>query len=706
MAYRGRSAGCAVLVMALASGVSAFGAEDTGQSATRVKERLPEVVVTGHADGQGRLGSKTRTPLRDIPATVRVVPREAIEVQGASADLDKATRNVSGVTQSSSSNYGFFNNYLIRGLNMNFLRDGVPDGSTINGYARSLVDVEQVEVLKGPGSALYGSGAPGGSVNLVSKQPEPLPAYSLAQMIGSFDTYQTSADATGPFFGNDRVWYRFNANFYTTNGFRGLERETFDLLPTVLWKPESHQVTLDFDYRDIDLVSDTNGIPFQGSSRTQDNPLLGVSREMKYYTPFATTEQQVRRYAISDEWTLDEGFSLRNNVVILDRDLYLLRNAGGTVAANSSVMTGRTLREQTDDVTDYLYQLEPVMNFKTGGVGHTLLTGFEFQFHNVGAFRRTASLPNITNVFNPAIPETSKDSLTFTPTFDRDIDARYVSLYGQDQLELTDQVKVRVGGRYDQFDIRVQSRLNSLTERRQDNVFGGQAGVVYQPITMTSFYAGVATSKQATLSTESTALGKPEGGTQYEIGNRTELLDGRLGINAAWYHVTRKDFLVTVSSVPVPVGEQRTLGVDVDVWGEPVKGWKINTVYAFQDAELVDVPQDAPNPSVNGKQPTGIPEHAASLWTTYEVQEGPLKGFGLGGGVTYRGGVYLNQNNTQRIPSSVVGDLVVFYHYREWLNAQVNFTNIADATYYRNGVNSGALPGDPAAVYGTVRLIF
>lgn len=702
----GRSAWRVVIVVALAGGVPAVQAEDAQKSDARVSGQLPEVVVTGSLEHQGRTGSKTRTALEDIPETVHTVPRYVIEVQGASADLDKAIDNVSGVTQSSSSNYGFFNNYLIRGLNMNFLRDGVPDGSSINGYARSLVDVEQVEVLKGPASALYGSGAPGGSVNLVSKQPQASAGYSLAQMIGAFDTYQTSGDATGPVFGNGRLLYRLNANFYTSHGFRDIKRETFDILPTVVWKPDGHQITLDFDYRDIDLTADTYGIPFRGLSRTQDNPLLGVSRETKYYTPFATTEQQVRRYAVSDEWTINEGLSLRNNIVVLDRDLYLLRNAGGTVAANSSVMTGRNLREQTDDVTDYLYQFEPVMDFQTGTVTHTLLTGFEFQFHNVGAFRQTANLPNITNVFDPVIPETSKDVLTFTPNFHRDIDGRYLSLYGQDQLDVTEQLKVRVGGRYDQFDIRSQSHLNSVNQRRQDNVLSGQAGLVYKPVKMTSFYTGVATSKQANLSTESTALNKPEGAVQYEVGNRTEFLDGRLGINAAWYHVTRKDFLVTIGTETLPVGEQKTIGVDLDVWGEPVKGWKVNANYGFQDAELVNVPQTAPNPSVDGKRPTGVPVHAAALWTTYEFQDGPMKGFGLGGGVTYKGSVFLNQNNTQRIPGSVVGDLVFFYHYRDWLEAQVNFTNIADATYYRNGVNSGALPGDPAAVSGTVRVRF
>jgi outer membrane receptor for monomeric catechols len=104
--------------------------------APRSASSYPEVVVRGEALGKtASAGTKTGTPLKYVPANIAVIPQEIVAMQGGTANVDHAIRNVSGVTQSSSSNYGFFNNYVIRGLNMNFLRDGIPDGGTINGYS-------------------------------------------------------------------------------------------------------------------------------------------------------------------------------------------------------------------------------------------------------------------------------------------------------------------------------------------------------------------------------------------------------------------------------------------------------------------------------------------------------------------------------------------------------------------------------------------
>ncbi|HUR57144.1 MAG TPA: TonB-dependent siderophore receptor [Opitutaceae bacterium] len=667
---------------------------------------LNEVVVKGAAEDPNAVattGSKTNTPLRYIPASISVVPKDLVETQGATANVDYAVRNVSGVTQSSSSNYGFFNNYQIRGLNMNFLRDGVPDATTINGYSRTLADVERIEVLKGPGSALYGSGAPGGTVNLISKKPQQKAAYSLLGSYGAFDTYETTADMTGPIVPG-KVSYRFIANYYDTDGYRDLERGLYEILPTLRFDfNEDHNLTFDFDFRDIEIVADTYGIPFEGSSLTTRNHLLPVSHDNKYYTPFGKTEQKVLRYSVTDEWRVRDELLLRNNFVVLDRELRLLRNAGGAVATGSSVMTSRSLREQADDVTDYLYQFEPVIDFDTRDVHHKLLLGFEYQYHDVDAWRNTAALPNILDVYNPVVRETSKDLLTFVPNFDRGIKANYESLYVQDQMDLTRKLKLRLGGRFDRFDTKVDSRLNRVRERRVDTPFSGQAGLVYEPVEPTSFYGGIARSQQAILSTESSSpLNTPEGALQYEVGSKTHFFQDRLSFDVSWFHVTRKDFLVTIGADTIPVGKQKTQGVDFETRVTPVAGWNLYANYTYQEARLLKVPLAA-GPAVEGNRPTGIPANIVNLWSTYEFQDGFLKGFGFGGGLTYKDSVFINQQNTSLVPSYITADAVLFYR-RGWYEFQVNVKNLTDQDYFKYGVNGGALPGEPFGVYGTVRL--
>lgn len=700
-------AGSTALVRKILAITILFWAAADAQAAQPPVQKMEEVVVKAAAlPGQagGTTGAKTNTPLKNIPSSITVVPKEVVELQGGTSNVDYALRNVSGITQSSSSNYGFFNNYVVRGLNMNFLRDGIPDATTINGYSRSLNDVERVEVLKGPGSALYGSGSPGGSVNLISKEPLDTPRYEAMGSYGAYGTYETSADMTGPII-KDKLSYRFIADYYNSGGFRDVGRENFEILPTLKYRfSDEHTLTLDFDYRDIEADADTYGIPFAGSSLTQRNSLLEVDRGKKYYTPFGGTKQKVFRYAMRDEMRLNDHVLLRNNFVVLNRTLSLLRNAGGIVAAGASMMTGRLLRDQADRDTDYIYQFEPVFDFDTWDVHHKLLTGFEFQYHDIFTRRATAALPNIMDVYNPVIPETSRDLLTFVPNFERDINANYQSLYLQDQMDLTEQLKLRLGGRFDRFDTHVDSHLDQRTERRQDHPFSGQAGLVYRPIEPTSFYTGISSSKQAILSTESTApLNRPEGALQYEVGNKTEFFEGKLNFDTSWFYVTRNDFLVTVGTDTFPVGKQRTTGVDFETTLKPLAGWYLGANYSYQNSRLLDVPQPSTSPAVNGNRAVGIPQNLFHLWTTYELQSGPFKGLGAGGGIDYRDSSFLNLQNTFIIPSYITGDLVIFYR-RNGFEAQVNMRNVTNATYYRNGVNSGLLPGDPFGVYGTIRL--
>lgn len=685
-------------VTVLATGLILLATAAPAQERTPIP--LPEVKVDAPysrpaVPDRATTGTKTDTPLMDIPASIQVVPKEVFAEQGAYS-LDAVTRNVSGVSLAAQSAYGFFNNFLVRGLAQQFLRDGLIDGPQINGYARSLTDVERVEVLKGPGSALYGSGQPGGTINLISKPALETPFAALYGTGGSFGTYRFGVDLGGPL-GTRELPTRFNGSYYHTDGFRGLSSTALEILPLVTWKPNrENTLTLKFDYRDLEVTPDTYGIPFRGRT------ILAVPRDTRYYTPFGATDQQVYRAAVSYELRLTDDLLLRNNVAMLRRNLFLLRNAGGTVAPGSLTMTGRVLREQTDATTDWAYQLEPVWKVTTGPVRHTLLGGFEYRLQLLDAKRQTASLPNITNVFNPVVPERSRGGLVFTPNFDRRTEANQYGLYVQDQVELTEQWKARAGLRRDLFDAHDFNRLARPRVTRDDDQLSWQAGLVYQPLKATSFYTGASRSFLFNVSSESGVARAPEEGDQIEIGNKTLLLGDRLSVNTALFHTVRKDFLVTIGADQVPIGEQKTQGFEVDLASEPLSGWKLYANYAYLDAELTKLSPTDPSRG-KGHRPVGVPLNSAGLWSTYEIQTGALRGLGFGGGFTYKGSVFLDTLNTQAIPEYAVADLVAFYR-RAPFEFQVNVNNVADSTSFITGRNSGAAPGDPLSAYATVQV--
>ena len=137
------------------------------------------------------------------------------------------------------------------------------------------------------------------------------------------------------------------------------------------------------------------------------------------------------------------------------RDVHILRNSGGTVAA-ASCSPGRQLREQTDLDNDLTYQFEPVWKFRTGTVFHTLLTGAEVEWQSINDQRATADLPNITNIFAPVIPETSTAGLAFLRDAKHsgmvdDLRALYLGAYASDQIDVTEQWKLRFGVRQDHW---------------------------------------------------------------------------------------------------------------------------------------------------------------------------------------------------------------------------------------------------------------
>lgn len=724
---------------ALALAIAAIFAAPVVQAQAGPEQELPEVKVKAGAQSpqsvvptKATTATKTDTPLSEVPQSIQVVPEQIIKDQAA-ASLDTAVRNVSGVTQSSSSNYGFFNNYLVRGLNVNFLRDGVPDAMTINGYARTLVDVEEVEVLKGPGSALYGSGSPGGSINLITKKPQFSTGLTFEAGLGSFATHRALIDATGPLGGN--VAGRFIADYAKSNGFRGLSYEYYELLPSLLWRANAdNTVRVNVDHRDFKSASDTVGIPFHASTTAALNSptLIGVSRDTRLYTPFAHVDQTVNRLAVNHEWKSSASFSVRQNFVYLDRNLDLLRNAANVNFTSPVTLGGRSLRDQSDDARELIYQVEPIWKLQTGGFQHTLLTGFEYHRSDIDTRRSQSNLAPIANVFAPVIAEQSRSALLFSPSFDRNVAANHFALYAQDQVKLSEQWQVRVGLRYDRFKITDEGTYNTLFDTggaftgvlapngqsflpatpvqrfesasRTDNRISAQGGAVYQLSPATSFYAGVSRGYQAIITTEAARSAfAPEKGVQYEVGNRTYLFGDKLYFNTAVYQVTRSDFLQTIAGVPTPVGAQRTRGFDFDLAAELLPGWRAIASYAYQSAHYtrLRLGTGAGDPN-QGRFVTGVPRNSGALWTTYDFPGG-LRGWGVGAGIQAKDSVFIDQANSQRIPGYVIGELAVYYRQPRY-EFQVNVTNLTNATWYRNGVNTAALPGEPRAAFATLRL--
>ena len=399
---------------------------------------------------------KTGTPLANLPQSVVVVPRATVVEQGGTSVAD-AVRDVSGVNIGGSSTYGFFDRVTIRGMDARFYSDNFPDGDQSNGFPHSLNGVERIEVLKGPGSALFGSGPPGGTVNVVHFAPSAVPGYGLSQQVGSFGSWTTSAYATGPTT-IPGLNYRVDGLLQHSDGFRNLESANYEVRPVLQWNKDNHVTTFALDYRHIERTPDPYGLVYFNGAALAGTP-LNVPNTFKYSTPFSFGNQDFERGTLTDAWWFADYLTINNRLAYTHRDVSILRNSGGgtiSFIGGTWQQTGRQLREQTDHDDDFTYQFEPVWKFHTGSVFHTLLTGAQIEWQSIDDNRATATLPNIANIFAPVIPETSTAGLNFmrTSTLSGMIDdlrALYVSAYAVDQIDVTEQWKVRLSARQDHW---------------------------------------------------------------------------------------------------------------------------------------------------------------------------------------------------------------------------------------------------------------
>lgn len=351
--------------------------------------------------------SKTGTALKDLPASVQVIPRALMTGQGATM-LRQGVSNASGVNVGGQDTKGYYDHFLIRGLNAQIYNDGFSDGDLLGGISHSLNGVERIEVLEGPGSALFGSGPPGGTINIVHYTPSADFHFGGNVQAGSFGTIGGSGYVTGPT-GISGLNYRVDATVSRSDGFRDLASRDEEIRPAFEWKLDNHKINFSIDARDIHETPDSYGlIYFHGS------PITNVPIDAKYSTPFAFVRGNYVRPTLTDEWKVNDFLSINNCFSYLHRSLDVLGNGDSTsTKVSGDEVVGRQLRQQDDSDNSFDYQLEPVWRFGTGSVKHTLLTGFEYQHQTIDTERTTADLPNIPNAFAPVPPETSLAGLTF-----------------------------------------------------------------------------------------------------------------------------------------------------------------------------------------------------------------------------------------------------------------------------------------------------
>jgi iron complex outermembrane receptor protein len=661
--------------------------------------------------------SKTDTKLEDLPASVQVIPRALLSEQGATM-LRDAVYNASGVNAGGQDSKGYFDHFLIRGLNAQIYSDGFSDGDQLSGLSHSLNGVERIEILEGPGSALFGSGPPGGTINIVHYAPASTLHYGGSLQAGSFGTITGSAYVTGPT-GVDGLDYRIDATASHTDGFRDLAGRDREIRPAFRWQWGNHVTDLAFDLRNIHETPDSYGlIYFNGT------PIHDVPRKAMYSSPFSQSSSDFARTTVSDQWTVNDNLTINNRFSWLHRSLDVVVNgdSASTKVSNGQVVS-RQLREQNDTDRSIDYQFEPVWRFSTGSLQHTLLTGFEYQQQKLSTDRATADLPNIPDAFNPVPPETSLTAVPFLCDAKHSCDddrlgARYYSAYATDQIDVTDAFKVRAGVRQDWWDTTLTPRISvpgrfgtdakpllaGVGDSRNDAPVSWNVGALYKALPWMSPYVGVSSSHLTNFNSENTqnGVGEPESALQYEAGIKFAWLDDRVLLNTAAFDV-RRNHVATATTLngieTVVFDSQKTRGEEISADVALTDQWHLLANATHQDAFITNNPQGITS---EGHRPQGAPDMLANLWTTYRFRLGGLSGFRVGAGVNYQDKSYSDITNASSIPSFAVVNMLVGFEASTW-GVDVNVHNVTDRRYFTAANGAGAYVGEPRSAFVTLR---
>ena len=720
----------------------AFSSPEWAIAQSGQEQSLPEVTVRGAPPPAFRpevTGSATRTetPLRDIPQTINVVPQEVIRSQGATT-LPDALRNVPGISYAAPEGGTQANTvYYLRGspAGGDLFLDGIRD---LGEYNRDLFNVEQVEVLKGPSSLMFGRGSTGGIIHQQSKAPSLWPIMDAALTLGSEEKKRLTADLNVPL--GDSHAFRINGLLEDSGSYRyPQDVEKTGVAPSLrLGIGGGTDITLSYYYLKTRDVTDY-GQPTLYTNATGFFGLPPVSPETYYgFAQHDFTEHETNMATLRLEHQVSGELSVRNTLrwARFQRQMEATIPSLNATDANGNPVTTATPHElllvnrrhdagrtRDNDDTGLVNQTEVTWKVATGGIRHTLLGGLELAKEELD--RHNYTFAGTTSALTPLLNPDPSTALAYTKTpNDRFLsEADTVALYAQDQLELSEQWKALFGLRWERYDARARQTDiatgtvvtgndgNPVDFARVDKMVSGRAGLVWQPGAAQSYYVsygnsyspsgelGVYGGTGTNLNAQNELL-DPEENRNYEAGAHWDLRS-ELSLRTSVFRNDKTNARMAdpVSGTTVLAGKRRVEGLEAQLFGHVARNWEFTSAVAFMTGEIVEGPAN-----VKGKRPLGVPDVSGSFWSVYRFGGG----WEAGGGLFWSSEKYLDDQNRGETPEYYRTDATVAYVQRDY-EVRFNVFNVFDETYYYGGYNnspSRVLPGQPRAFDVTLRYNF
>jgi len=690
--------------------------------------------------------SKIALKNMEVPQAITTVTKELIADKGVTR-LGDVVKNVSGVTQTS-----FYNNYAIRGVTQ---QASYRESRLMNGMVTShiffsqpmMMNVERVEVIKGPASMTFSSTDAGGSINIITKKPLKTDRKEVSLSVGSYQTVVGALDFTGPLNKSKTLLYRLNLGYENGKSFRDLQfKKAYMIAPTIAYVP-NEKTNISFEF----VMSNNSNRLDRGQPIFKANP---GDRPALTSTPITYAIG-----AINDiNKTLDLNFmgnlthkftdNLSINMAymkhIWNEDLTELRtdnNFGKDsygVEQKDKVQLRYVQRNSnffTDNFNAYLnYDWKLGENFKNKSVLGYDLVMFEVGHGGTNTVRDYTGDKNA-GTLTPRIPhwDLTKEGQyrVMYPGFYQPQARRMQettpmyfstnSAYFMNQMELWNRLIFNIGLRQEWYtDKNFYKRKNEETVKQ--NKFLVRAGLMYKATKNINAYASYIEGFQ--MQTDA-YLGydgfrrrlsdgkivrdpfKPKTTRMYEFGAKTEWLEGKLHASIAYYDIKQNNILTyddtvyngAVDELMTEGGTERNKGLEIDVMGRILPNWLVNAGYAYNDSKVIDQKRGT-------YRKDNAPKHTFNLWTRFDVKEGFFKNLGVGAGLNYSAEKISWQEPDLVLPDYTIIDAAVYYKIKD-MQLSFNINNIFNKTYWLGAFNYPRLfPGTPRNVMFTVRYTF
>ena len=690
--------------------------------------------------------SKIALKNMEVPQAITTVTKELITDRGITR-LGDVVKNVSGVTQTS-----FYNNYAIRGVTQ---QASYRESRLMNGMVTShiffsqpmMMNVERVEVIKGPASMTFSSTDAGGSINIITKKPLKTDRKEVSLSVGSYQTVVGALDFTGPLNKSKTLLYRLNLGYENGKSFRDLQfKKAYMIAPTIAYVP-NEKTNISFEF----VMSNNSNRLDRGQPIFKANP---GDRPALTSTPITYAIG-----AINDiNKTLDLNFmgnlthkftdNLSINMAymkhIWNEDLTELRtdnNFGKDsygVEQKDKVQLRYVQRNSnffTDNFNAYLnYDWKLGENFKNKSVLGYDLVMFEVGHGGTNTVRDYTGDKNA-GTLTPRIPhwDLTKEGQyrVMYPGFYQPQAKRMQettpmyfstnSVYFMNQMELWNRLIFNIGLRQEWYtDKNFYKRKNEETVKQ--NKFLVRAGLMYKATKNINAYAsyieGFQMQTDAYLGYDGFRRDmntgqyvreafKPKTTRMYEFGAKTEWLEGKLHASIAYYDIKQNNILTyddtvyngAVDELMTEGGTERNKGLEIDVMGRILPNWLVNAGYAYNDSKVTDQKRGT-------YRKDNAPKHTFNLWTRFDVKEGFFKNLGLGAGLNYSAEKISWQEPDLVLPDYTIVDAAVYYKIKD-MQLSFNINNIFNKTYWLGAFNYPRLfPGTPRNVMFTVRYTF